>query len=47
LAGYAQYERLTQQYADLVIAETRQHLTSKKKTSRPPSASLRRRKSSR
>jgi len=47
LAGYAQYERLTQQYADLVIAETRQNLPSKKKTSRPPSASLRRRRSSR
>jgi hypothetical protein len=46
LAGYAQYEQLTQQYADLVIAETRQKLAaSKKKTSHPRSASPKRRKS--
>jgi hypothetical protein len=45
LAGYAQYEQLTRQYADLVIAETRQNLAaSKKKTSRPSSASPKRRK---
>jgi hypothetical protein len=46
LAGYAQYEQLTRQYADLVIAETRQNITSKKKTSRPKSSSPRIRKSS-
>jgi hypothetical protein len=46
LAGYAQYEQLTRQYADLVIAETRQHIASKKKTSRPKSSSPRIRKSS-
>jgi hypothetical protein len=45
LAGYAQYERLTRQYADLVIAETRQNIASKKKTSRPQSASPGKRKS--
>jgi hypothetical protein len=46
LAGYAQYEQLTRQYADLVIAETRQNIASKKKTSRPKSSSPRIRKSS-
>jgi hypothetical protein len=45
LAGYAQYERLTRQYADTVIAETRQNIASKKKTSCPQSASPRKRKS--
>jgi len=33
--GYDQYERLTQQYADLVIAETRQQLAGIKKKSGP------------
>ena len=46
VAGYAQYERLTRLYADTVIAETRQHIASKKKTARPKSASPRKRKSS-
>jgi hypothetical protein len=46
LAGYAQYEQLTRQYADLVIAETRQNIAAKKKTSRPKSSSPRTRKSS-
>ena len=46
LAGYAQYEQLTRQYADLVIAETRQNIASKKKTFRPKSSSPRIRKSS-
>jgi hypothetical protein len=46
LAGYAQYDQLTRQYADLVVAETRQNITLKKKTSRPQSASPRIRKSS-
>ena len=45
LAGYAQYERLPHQYADLVIAETRQNIASKKKTFRPKSASPKKRKS--
>jgi hypothetical protein len=31
LAGHAQYQRLTQQYAELVIAETRQNLAGLKK----------------
>jgi hypothetical protein len=46
LAGYAQYQELTRQYADLVIAETRQNIASKKKSSRPKSGSPRKRKSS-
>lgn len=48
LAGYAQYRQLTDTYADLVIAETRQNLaaTKKKPRFRPPSASPRKRKSS-
>ena len=46
LAGYAQYEQLTRQYADLVIAETRQNIASKKKTSCPKSSSPRIKKSS-
>jgi hypothetical protein len=46
LAGYAQYDQLTRQYADLVVAETRQDIASKKKTSRPKSSSPRIRKSS-
>src|SRR5262245_31045747 len=34
LAGYAQYQQLTKQYAELVIAETRKNIaTSKKKSS--------------
>jgi hypothetical protein len=35
LAGYAQYQQLTEQYAQLVIAEIRQKLAISKKTSRP------------
>lgn len=31
LAGYAQYQRLTEQYASLVIAETRQAISDSKK----------------
>jgi hypothetical protein len=46
LAGYAQFQELTRQYADLVIAETRQSIASKKKISRPKSGSPRKRKSS-
>lgn len=42
LDGYAQFQQLTQQYADLIIAETRQSIAdSKKKNS--PSTSLWRR----
>lgn len=40
LAGYAQYQQLTQQYADLVIAETRQNLAAQKKTPAPPAIRL-------
>ena len=32
LAGYAQYRQLTEEYAQLVIAETRQNIASKKKS---------------
>ncbi|MEK7787699.1 MAG: hypothetical protein AAB658_20030 [Chloroflexota bacterium] len=47
LAGYAQFRQLTEQYADLVIAETRQHIASSKKNpSRPKSSSPRKKKSS-
>ena len=31
LAGYAQYRQLTEEYAQVVIAETRQNIASKKK----------------
>jgi hypothetical protein len=31
LAGYAQYRQLTEEYAQLVIAETRQNMAAKKK----------------
>lgn len=48
LAGYAQYRQLTEQYADLVIQETRQNLAAAKKKSsaRPRSSSRRMKKSS-
>ena len=48
LAGYAQYRQLTEQYAELVIQETRQNLAAakKKSSSRPRSSSRRKRKSS-
>jgi hypothetical protein len=48
LAGYAQYRQLTEEYADLVIQETRQSIAAAKKKhrSRPPSSSPRRKKSS-
>ena len=48
LAGYAQYRKLTEQYADLVIEETRQNFAAakKKSPSRPPSSSRRKKKSS-
>jgi len=47
LAGQAKFQQLTEQYAQLVIAETRAQLAagSKKKTSRPKSSWLRIRKS--
>ena len=46
LAGYSQFRQLTEQYADLVIAETRQNIAGlKKKSSRPKSSSRRRKKS--
>lgn len=48
LAGQAKFQELTQQYAQLVIAETREQLTSrsKKKTPRHSSSSPKSRKSS-
>lgn len=48
LAGYAHYRLLTEQYADLVIQETRQNIAAakKKNPSRPPSSSRRKKKSS-
>ena len=47
LAGYAQYRQLTQQYAELVIQETRQNIAAakKKNRSRPPSSWPRKKKS--
>lgn len=46
LAGYSQYQQLTQQYADLVIAETRQHIAGLKKNHhRRRSSSPKKRKS--
>ncbi len=39
LAGYAQYQQLTEQYAQLVIAETRQSLAASKKSQSPPPSS--------
>lgn len=48
LAGYAQYRQLTEEYADLVIQETRQNIAAAKKKipARPPSASRRKKKCS-
>lgn len=47
LAGYAQYRQLTEQYADLVIRETRQNIAdAKKKSSSRPKSSWPRRKRS-
>jgi hypothetical protein len=47
LAGYAQYRQLTEQYADLVIEETRQQIAgSKKKESHRKSSWPRKKKSS-
>ena len=46
LAGYTQYQQLTEQYARLVIDETRQNIADlKKSTSRPRSSWPRRKKS--
>lgn len=46
LAGFAQYQRLTEQYAQLVIAETREQIAdSKKNHSRPGSSSPKRKRS--
>ena len=48
LAGYAQYRQLTEQYAEVVIQETRQHIAAakKKKTLSRPQPSWRRKKKS-
>lgn len=46
LAGYTEFQQLTGRYADLVVAETRQHIAgSKKNLSRHRSSSPNRRKS--
>jgi hypothetical protein len=46
LAGYAAYQQITEEYAKLVIAETRQNIDAKKKTrSHPPSSWPKNRKS--
>jgi hypothetical protein len=46
VTGYAQYQQLTEQYADLVVAETRQNIAgSKKNRSRRQSTSPKKRKS--
>jgi hypothetical protein len=37
LEGYAQYQQLTRQYAELVIAETRQNIAASKKKNQPSS----------
>jgi|SRR5664279_2697812 hypothetical protein len=39
LAGYVEYQQLTEQYAQLVIAETRQGITTSKKSKSPPPSS--------
>jgi hypothetical protein len=47
LAGYAQYRQLTEQYADLVIQETRQNIAGvKKKNPSDPKSSWRRNRKS-
>jgi hypothetical protein len=47
LTGYAEYEQLTEQYAELVIGETRQKIAgSKKNLPRLKSSSRKKRKSS-
>ena len=48
LAGYAQYWQLSEQYAELVIQETRQNLAAakKKNPARPRSSSHRKKRSS-
>jgi hypothetical protein len=47
LEGYGHYQQLTQQYAELVIAETRQNIAASKKKKSPCTSSWRRmRKSS-
>ena len=46
LAGYAQFQQLTEQYANLIIEETRQSIAgSKKNLSRPKSSWPRKKKS--
>lgn len=47
LEGFAQYQQLTQQYAEMVIAQTRQSIAGSKKKNSPSTSSWRRmRKSS-
>ena len=42
LDGYAHYQQLTQQYAELVIAQTRQNIAASKKKKTPGTSSWRR-----
>jgi len=46
LAGYAQYRQLTEEYAERVISETCQNITSKKKSQSQPRSSWPRTKKS-
>ncbi len=46
LAGYAQYQRLTEEYASLVIAQTRQAITDSKKNKSHQRSSLPKKKKS-
>src|SRR6266446_4401017 len=46
LAGYAQYQQLTEQYAQLVITETRQNIAALKKSKSRPRSSWPRKKKS-
>jgi hypothetical protein len=46
VAGYAQYQQLTEEYANLVIAETRQAIAGSKKKMFHPRSSLPKRKKS-
>jgi hypothetical protein len=46
LAGYAQYQQLTEEYARLVITETRQNIATLKKSKSRPRSSWRKKKRS-
>ena len=46
LSGYAQYNQLTEQYADLIITQTRQDIAGSKKNKSPRASSLPRKRKS-